>query len=58
MEPVTEADAERAAGLWTPTGGLSLGDRCCLALARRLGASAILTADRAWSGLAGVVLVR
>ena len=31
--------------------GLSLGDRACLALARRLGAS-VLTADRAWQGLA------
>ena len=30
--------------------GLSLGDRACLALARRLGAS-VLTADRAWQGL-------
>lgn len=58
VEPVTDADAEHAAGLWTPTGGLSLGDRCCLALGHRLGASAILTADRAWSGLAAVVLVR
>lgn len=58
VEPVTEADAERAADLWTPAGGLSLGDRCCLALVHRLGASTILTADRAWSGLPGVVLVR
>jgi ribonuclease VapC len=30
--------------------GLSLGDRACLALARRLGAR-VLTADRAWHGL-------
>jgi ribonuclease VapC len=30
--------------------GLSLGDRACLALARRFGAS-VLTADRAWHGL-------
>jgi ribonuclease VapC len=30
--------------------GLSLGDRACLALARRLGAR-VLTADRAWRGL-------
>ena len=30
--------------------GLSLGDRACLALARRLDAS-VLTADRAWRGL-------
>lgn len=30
--------------------GLSLGDRCCLALARDLGAS-LMTADRAWQRL-------
>jgi ribonuclease VapC len=30
--------------------GLSLGDRACLALARRLGATA-LTTDRAWRGV-------
>jgi ribonuclease VapC len=30
--------------------GPSLGDRACLALARRLDAS-VLTADRAWQGL-------
>ena len=32
--------------------GLSLGDRACLALARRLGRTA-MTADRAWSQLDG-----
>lgn len=31
--------------------GLSLGDRACLALAARLGCG-VLTADRAWAGLA------
>jgi PIN domain nuclease of toxin-antitoxin system len=30
--------------------GLSLGDRCCLALAQRLNATAVTT-DRAWGGL-------
>jgi len=34
----------------TATAGLSLGDRACLALARRLGRT-VLTTDRAWSGL-------
>lgn len=43
----------------TRAAGLSLGDRACLALARRLGLPA-MTADLAWRGLAGfdVVLVR
>jgi PIN domain nuclease of toxin-antitoxin system len=35
----------------TKTAGLSLGDRACLALARRLGVTA-LTADPAWQSLA------
>ena len=40
------------AALRSPTRhlGLSLGDRACLALARRVGAPA-LTADRAWADL-------
>jgi ribonuclease VapC len=40
--------------------GLSLGDRACLALARRLGATA-LTTDRVWRGIdvgASVELIR
>jgi PIN domain nuclease of toxin-antitoxin system len=47
--PLTVEDAEHAAELWSATRqlGLSLGDRACLALARRLGLPA-LTADRAW----------
>lgn len=36
----------------TRKAGLSLGDRFCLALARRLDAP-VLTADRAWSEVAG-----
>lgn len=49
-----------AAGLLLPAtraAGLSLGDRCCLALARHLGTRA-LTADRAWMTVARVVGVR
>jgi ribonuclease VapC len=44
-----QADAMAAAALRTPTKhlGLSLGDRACLALAQRLGAS-VYTADRRW----------
>lgn len=47
--PFTEEDALEAARL-RPL-GLSLGDRACLALARRLGLPA-LTADASWEGLA------
>jgi ribonuclease VapC len=47
-----EALALETGALWASTRGrgLSLGDRACLALARRLGAR-VLTADRAWRGL-------
>jgi ribonuclease VapC len=48
--PLIEQDALRAAA-WRPLTrelGLSLGDRCCLALAQRLGLPA-LTADRSWA---------
>lgn len=38
----------------TRSAGLSLGDRTCLALARRLGVPA-LTAERRWAGVAGAV---
>lgn len=57
--PFTTADAIEAARLrpLTRAEGLSLGDRSCLALARRLGAVA-LTADRAWVGLAVEVKMR
>lgn len=52
LTPFTGDDALAAAELWphTRTAGLSLGDRACLALARRLD-SAVLTADQAWKGL-------
>lgn len=52
IEPLTEPDAITAANLWAATrsAGLSLGDRCCLALAARLDRVAV-TADAAWAGL-------
>lgn len=52
VEPLTEADAVTAARLWASTraAGLSLGDRCCLALGTRLGLTTV-TADTAWAGL-------
>jgi ribonuclease VapC len=50
VHPFTTADAIEAARLrpLTRTAGLSLGDRACLALARRLDGVAI-TADTAWA---------
>jgi ribonuclease VapC len=50
VETFVFADAVQA-GLWRPLGetvGLSLGDRACLALAKRLSCIA-MTADRAWA---------
>jgi ribonuclease VapC len=49
----TQADAELAGALRTVDGGraLSLGDRCCLALALRERSTVVLTADRAWAAL-------
>ncbi len=47
VEPVSQRDAETAAESWERGSGLSLGDRLCLALARRLDVP-VLTADRAW----------
>ncbi len=57
--PFIVEDAERAAELWSLTRqhGLSLGDRACLALARRLELPA-LTADRAWLDVSSGVDVR
>jgi len=56
---IVALDRERAAtvGELTPrtsSFGLSLGDRCCLSLARTLGLPA-LTTDRAWIKIAGAV---
>jgi ribonuclease VapC len=52
LHPFDEALAFEAGALRASTSGrgLSLGDRACLALARRLGAR-VLTADRAWRDL-------
>lgn len=51
-EPFSDEDAVLAARLWDAGRqvGLSLGDRCCLAVAGRLGGTA-LTADRSWADL-------
>jgi ribonuclease VapC len=53
--PLDRLQAEAAGLLRAATrgAGLSLGDRCCLALARKLGATAVTT-DRAWLDLGGV----
>ncbi|MGH8147753.1 MAG: PIN domain-containing protein [Rhodanobacteraceae bacterium] len=59
--PFDEAQANLAAELRPDTRklGLSLGDRCCLALAR-LHAARVITADAAWRKLQGfdVIAVR
>lgn len=59
LEPFTRADAEHAAKLspLTSTRGLSLGDRACLAVAKRLEAMAV-TADQAWTELDYGVAIR
>jgi PIN domain nuclease of toxin-antitoxin system len=59
VEPFTVADAIDTGRLrpLTRDAGLSLGDRACLALARRLDAPA-LTADTDWQGVAHGVELR
>jgi ribonuclease VapC len=50
VEPLTEADAVTAAKLCSPTAGLSLSERCCLALGTRLNLTTV-TADPTWADL-------
>lgn len=59
VEPFTATDAIDAARLRpiTHSAGLSLADRACLALARRL-STLVLTADQAWTSLTLDVDVR
>ena len=59
VEPLTERDAADVAELRRIDTGrvLSLADRCCLALGRRLSVP-VITADRAWAGIDAGVEVR
>lgn len=58
VHPVEGDDALAIAGLRDDTrrAGLSLGDRSCLALAKRLALPAV-TADRSWASVADAVAV-
>ena len=62
VTPLDEATALAAGTLRSSTRalGLSLGDRCCLALALQLGGATVVTADKAWKALKGfkIALVR
>ena len=59
IEPFTTADAVVSSKLRsiTKTAGLSLGDRVCLALARRMNLETV-TADRAWEQVGAAIGVR
>ncbi len=58
VEAVTVDDAEWAASRWRPDEGLSLADRLCLALAARLDADAVWTADALWGTAAPIRQIR
>jgi ribonuclease VapC len=59
IEPFMEADVPEVARLrlLTKAIGLSLGDRACLALGRKLGLP-VFTADQAWENVGVAVEVR
>jgi ribonuclease VapC len=57
LEPVSIDDAEQAAITWVSGSGLSLADRLCLALGRRLDA-VVLTSDSSWGSGESVRQIR
>jgi ribonuclease VapC len=57
VAPVTEDDAEWAAARWRAGEGLSIADRLCMALGRRLD-SLVVTADASWGAEDGIEQIR